>query len=127
MSPMVSPGSDKQGNPAEQLPSRKMVIVMRKYLSKFALFSTEQQLLLNIADLMGKDPIDADGKKYKAADVAALVQKRLDARSNARQARVSLEKAVADERKTLEATNDELAVIRDALREELRHALEGTK
>ncbi len=82
-------------------------------------------MLLNIADLMGKEPIDADGQKYKAADVEALVQKRVDARSNARAARVALEKALAVERQTLDDTHDELAVIRDALVAKNRSDVEG--
>ena len=67
--------------------------------------------LLNIAAVLGKDRLDADGKKYAAGDVEALVQQRV----GAREARHAFIKALAVERATVGATDEELALVREAI------------
>ncbi len=88
---------------------------MRKYVTKNARFASEQKLLLNVSVNMGKAVIEAAGKKYDAGAIKGLLQERLDATSKVDSLHIQYLQAVQEERDTLDRTDAEVAVIRDAL------------
>ena len=94
---------------------------MRTYVTKTDRFASDQKMLLDISDVLGKETLAIGGKKYDARAIEALLHERIDATHKVEPLRVLYLKAVQEERAALDRTDEELADIRTLLLVRFKH------
>src|SRR5438093_6184343 len=84
----------------------------RNQINKFLRFSIDRQLLAGVRAHVGDDLfLVVDGKKLGAAEIAQVLQERIDATARVDAKKAEYQHAVREERATLARTKDPLEAI----------------